>query len=77
MADEEALQRQFTKMTLNLIPAAVDALSHEADISKLSRTDIMNRAIQLYSMLMDEQRIGKQIHLLEPDTRKLFRVTVL
>lgn len=77
MVDEDTTLRPLTKMTLNLIPAAVEALAHETDVSGLSRTDVMNRAVQLYSMLMDEQRVGKQIHLMEPDTKDLFRVRVL
>jgi hypothetical protein len=41
----------LTKLTVNLIPAAVDALTAAAERCGHSRTDTVNRALQLYDVV--------------------------
>lgn len=42
----------LTLLKVNLIPAAVDALDEAADLAGLSRTDVVNRALQAYAALL-------------------------
>lgn len=39
----------LTKLTVNLTPASVAALNATAELTGLSRTDCVNRALQLYA----------------------------
>lgn len=42
-----------TKVTVRLTPKSVDALERAAEIGGLNRTDTINRAIQLYSYIVE------------------------
>lgn len=77
MVEPETGLTPYTKITLNLIPAAARALTLESQLSGHNRTDVVNRAIQVYSMLMDQQRQGKQIHVLDPDGTTLSRLIMI
>jgi hypothetical protein len=48
----------LTKLTVNLIPEAVIALDQAADIANNSKTDTVNRALQVYAFLVEKQREG-------------------
>lgn len=41
----------LTKLTVNLVPAAADALVTAAGRTRLTRTDTVNRALQVYALL--------------------------
>jgi hypothetical protein len=43
----------LTRVTFNALPATMAALQDVADITCLSRTDVLNRAVQVYQ-LVDE-----------------------
>lgn len=40
--------RGLTRITFNAVPKAVEDLHHLATMTGLSRTDLLNRAIQVY-----------------------------
>jgi hypothetical protein len=50
-------------MTVNLTPAAVAALEAAAAAEGLSCTDTVNRALQMWALLVNEQAAGSEIHL--------------
>jgi hypothetical protein len=48
------MTRDLTKLTVNLVPEAVTALDWAAQLAGDTRTDTVNRALQLYAILMQE-----------------------
>lgn len=54
---------ELTKMTVNLAPNAVAALEAAAETEGLTRTDVVNRALQFWAMVVDEHAKGTEIHL--------------
>jgi hypothetical protein len=54
---------KLTRLTVNLIPKAAEALDHVAALTRDSKTDSVNRAIQLYDYLMERQAKGETVHL--------------
>ncbi|MFE2541015.1 hypothetical protein [Actinacidiphila glaucinigra] len=50
-------------MTVTLIPAAVQAVIALMRITGLSKTDTINRALQVYAFLAQQMADGKEIHL--------------
>lgn len=67
---------KLTKVSVNLIPRAYEALCAAADREGESRTDAMNRAIQLYDHITREKRGGVEITLESSDGEKT-RLVVL
>lgn len=56
-----------TKLTVNLVPQAVTALELAALVTEDSRTDIVNRAIQVYEYLMNCVADGADIVIRSKD----------
>jgi hypothetical protein len=57
----------LTKLTVNLIPQAVTALELAAQVTEDSRTDVVNRAIQVYDYLANRVADGAEIFIKSPD----------
>ncbi len=57
----------LTRLTINLIPRATAALHLASEISGDSRTDTMNRAIQLYAYVTELSSRGYDILVRHPD----------
>jgi hypothetical protein len=57
----------WTKLTVNLTPKSATALGTAALISEDTRTDVVNRALQLYTFLLAEQAEGKRLALVDED----------
>ena len=58
----------LVRITVNLIRNAEAALAQAAEREALSRTDIVNRALQLYGMISFETKTqGKRLVLLDAD----------
>jgi hypothetical protein len=53
----------LTRLTVNLIPKADAALNHAADATGLSRTDTVNRALQVYDYLVAEMAKGADLYV--------------
>lgn len=68
---------ELTKITVNLIPAAADALQNAADRDRLSRTDIMNRALQVYDFVSTQLAGGKTLGLVDPKTGAVAEVRIV
>lgn len=52
---------RFERVTVNLSPASSAALDRAVDITGDSKTDTINRALQIYAMLTDAVDDGGQI----------------
>lgn len=48
------MAEDLTKLTVNLVPDAVEALAKAAELEQLSKTDVVNRALQLYASILGE-----------------------
>ncbi len=55
------------KITVNLLPRAVAALEKVVDLVGGSKTDAINKALQIYLFLEQEQAAGKTILLAKAD----------
>lgn len=64
-------EQELTKLTVNLVPGAVVALNKAAEIEQLSKTDTVNRALQVWACLLAEQAKGFEVHLVT--RRRWFR----
>lgn len=62
-----AIERQYTKLTVNLISKAAEALDSAAAATELSKTDTVNRALQLHAFLIKEQAKGGELLIREAD----------
>jgi hypothetical protein len=52
---------------VNLINKAVEALDSAVVVTQLSKTDTVNRALQVYAFMIEEQEKGGQLLVREPD----------
>ena len=57
----------LTKLTALLVPRAVAALNDAADLSGDTRTDVLNRAVQVYAFILKEQAEGRRLALVDED----------
>jgi hypothetical protein len=58
---KDASTVEFHKVTVNLIPKAWDAANETATRLGLSRTDVINRALQAYAFLEQAVAEGAEI----------------
>lgn len=65
MADENRTGGTAERVTLNLTANASDALAEAQSLSRDSKTDTMNKAIQLYSLILRVQAEGGGAYLKE------------
>ena len=57
----------FRKVTVNLIPKAWDAAEDAAERLRLTRTDVINRALQAYAFLEEQIAGGATVLVRQPD----------
>jgi hypothetical protein len=67
----------LTRLTVNLIPRADSALTLAAEISGDSKTDTVNRALQVYAYLMHVLQDGDDILIRHPGTGETERLVLL
>ena len=67
----------LTKITANLVPRAVVALNHASGTTGDNRTDVINRALQVYAFISDAIDQGKLIIIEDPQTGDRERVVML
>jgi hypothetical protein len=57
-----------TKLTVNLTPRAISAMKMGAVLTGDTRTDTVNRALQVYAFLMEQMHLnGRRLFLAEDD----------
>jgi hypothetical protein len=67
----------LTRTTVNLIAKSVTAIDEAAILDGLSRTDVVNRAVQLYAYLRKAEADGDLLYLAPTgDLRRAERVVV-
>ncbi len=66
--------RMSRPRTFQLIPKADAALDKAVEITGHSRTDVVNRALQLYAYLMEEQAAGAELCLRNGDRIASMRI---
>lgn len=55
--------KELTRLTVNITPRSVVALEQAAGIEGLSKTDVVNRALEVWACLVAEQAKGAEVHL--------------
>ncbi|MDQ2873984.1 MAG: hypothetical protein M3Y33_03870 [Actinomycetota bacterium] len=73
MTDKTALER----MTVNLIPKAAEALGTAAAREGLSKTDTVNRALQLYDYVTGLTAAGAEVLIRTPGSAELTSLKLL
>lgn len=68
---------ELTKVSANIVPRAMAALELASELTGDSRTDVINRAIQVYAYLAKQDKEGKLIFLENPSTGSKDRVVFL
>jgi hypothetical protein len=68
-------EADLTKLTVNLVPRAVVAMEFGAALAGDTRTDTVNRALQVYAYLMEQMAFGRRIVLLDADGTTMSEVT--
>jgi hypothetical protein len=63
MSDTTSLDR----ITVNLVPQAQEALSRVMSLTGYSKTDAVNRSVQLYSFVEGVLKSGDQVLIRKPD----------
>ncbi len=58
----------LTKLTVNLVPRSVTSLAFAAAASGDTRTDTVNRALQMYALILKEIKKGQRLAFVGPDS---------
>lgn len=61
------MANNLTKISFNMIRKGVTALDHVAELTSDTRTDCLNRSVQLYDLLMTAQAKGDALMLVHAD----------
>jgi hypothetical protein len=70
-------QPELTKVSANFVPRAMHALDLASEITGDSRTDVLNRAVQVYAYLAQMTKEGRLIFVEDPSTKAKDRVVFL
>ena len=62
----ESTPRTYERLTVNLTERSIKSVVLAAAITGDSKTDMVNRALQLYAYVMNARREGKSLILREP-----------
>ncbi|NJP52885.1 hypothetical protein HCJ93_23160 [Streptomyces sp. SBST2-5] len=54
------------RYSVTLVPPAVDAISKLVDATGLTKTDVINRAVQIYAFLEERMAKGNDVMLRSP-----------
>jgi hypothetical protein len=68
--------RENERFTVTLIAAAVQSVATLMRITGLSKTDVMNRSVQVYGFLAEQMQDGKEV-LLRDEQGNLERVHIV
>lgn len=74
-----AAERQVIteRITVGLIPKVADELDHLRDVTGLSKTDLVNRAVSLSAFVTDRLNEGYELVLRDPELGVQERVHLL
>lgn len=69
MPDPSGRRRQASseRYSVTLVPPAVQAIAELTETTGLSKTDVINRAVQIYAFLDAQTRGGADLQLKLPD----------
>lgn len=70
-------QPELTKVSANFVPRAIAALDLASEITGDSRTDVLNRAVQVYAYLVKAADEGSLVFVENPATGIKDRVVFL
>lgn len=68
---------KLERVTVNLIPRASDAVAEGMDMTGHSKTDFINRAVQLYAYVADVMNSGGTVLVREADDDELTQILLL
>jgi len=55
------------RYSVTLVPPSVAAISQLTELTGLSKTDVINRAVQVYAFIEERMREGSDVLLRSPD----------
>jgi hypothetical protein len=65
------------RVTVSLVPQAVQELNHLKDTTGRTKTDLINRAISLLSAVEAKRAKGYELHAYDPETGRTFVMELL
>ena len=71
------VQTKLERVTVNLIPAASNALREGTELTGHSKTDFINRAVQLYTYVQDIMSSGGTVMIREPGEDEPSKIMLL
>ena len=77
MAANPAGDAEGERITIALIPSAQDDLRRLQERTKLSKTDLANRAITLYEYISDQLSAGKEVLIRDKKTGETQGILIL
>jgi len=79
MAVKSGAERQLVveRITVGLIPKVVKELNDLQEITGMSKTDLVNRAVSLYSFIEERLACGEQLQLVDPEKKEHQRIHLL
>lgn len=63
---QEESGNELTRVTINLVPPAADALASSTARERLSKTDVVNRALRMYDFLSASTAAGCEVVVRRP-----------
>jgi hypothetical protein len=73
----EPTKHELTKVSANFVPRAVQALELASALTGDSRTDVLNRAVQMYAYLAKMMEEGNLVFVENPTTHAKERIVFL
>lgn len=67
----------LTRVTANFVPRAMVALDVAVEVTGDTRTDCLNRAIQVYALIVRCDQLGELVFIENPTTGERQRVVLL
>lgn len=67
----------LTRVTVNLVPKTVNALDRTMDRDQVTKTDGINRAIQLYDFFSEHLTAGSAIYIRRAGSEEMERIHLL
>jgi hypothetical protein len=65
------------RITIGLLPKVSDDLQRLQDMTSMSKTDIVNRAVTMYEFIEDQLRAGRDLLIRDSETQEIHKVMIV
>jgi hypothetical protein len=75
--EQDTGRQQLERITVNFVPRASEALQQAVELTRDSKTDTLNRAIQLYAYVLKAQAGGQDLFIGDVKDGKLDKILLM